>query len=102
MSFRHAASSEDTDASSVQAVAIDETSARLGVSRVDFIKMDIEGAERHALAGARTVLGRDKPKMAVCLYHLPDDPEVIPRVVREAQPAYRWVPSATGEVGFFS
>ena len=27
--------------------------------------------------------------MAICTYHLPDDPVVIPALVKEAQPAYR-------------
>jgi FkbM family methyltransferase len=47
----------------VSAVTIDETVERLGLDRVDFIKMDIEGSERHALAGAlRTLSGFGPPR----------------------------------------
>jgi len=56
---------------------------------VDFIKMDIEGAERHALKGARRLLARDKPRLAICIYHAADDPDVVPRVVLEANGEYQ-------------
>jgi hypothetical protein len=51
--------------------------------------MDIEGAERHALAGGRDTLRRSQPRMAICIYHAPDDREVIPRVVLAANPRYQ-------------
>ncbi|HZS54849.1 MAG TPA: FkbM family methyltransferase [Bryobacteraceae bacterium] len=34
-----------------------------------FIKMDIEGAEPHAILGARTVLTQHQPVLAACVYH---------------------------------
>ena len=74
---------------SVPAITFDDAVERLGLPRVDFIKMDIEGAERHALAGGRRVLARSRPRMAICIYHAPDDYEVIPRIVMGANPAYR-------------
>ncbi len=73
----------------VPATTIDNTTRDLSLKRVDFIKMDIEGSERHALAGARDSLAKWGPRLALCVYHLPDDPEVIRRIVREARPAYR-------------
>jgi len=70
-------------------VPIDEIVQELGLDRVDFIKMDIEGAERRALAGARRTLAQFGPRMAIGSYHLHDDPAAIPAVVRQAQPRYR-------------
>jgi len=43
------------------------------IDRIDFIKMDIEGAERFALAGAIEVLQRFRPKLAISVYHRVDD-----------------------------
>ena len=41
--------------------------------QVDCIKMDIEGAEAHALEGCRKVLERWQPDLAIAAYHRPDD-----------------------------
>ena len=73
----------------VRATTFDRTVEDLGLPRVDFVKMDIEGAERHALAGGRRMLERSRPRMAICIYHTPDDRAVIPRLVLEANPQYR-------------
>ena len=69
---------------------IDKLVAELGLERVDFIKMDIEGAERQAVAGATETIKRFRPRMALCLYHLPDDPTVIPAAVLKIDPGYRF------------
>ena len=43
-----------------------------------FLKMDIEGAERHALAGCNNLFQNcQKLDFAICTYHLRDDEEVI-------------------------
>ncbi len=73
----------------VPATTLDEAVERLQLERLDFIKMDIEGAERHALRGARLSLARFGPRMALCVYHREDDRTVIPQVVQETRPAYR-------------
>ena len=75
----------------VRAVTIDAEVAKLGLESVDFIKMDIEGAERNALRGALHTLQELGPKMTIAIYHREDDPEVIPAIVLGAQPAYRMV-----------
>jgi FkbM family methyltransferase len=42
-------------------VALDDFCAREGLEKIDFIRMDIEGAEQKALWGARAILDRDRP-----------------------------------------
>jgi FkbM family methyltransferase len=61
------------------------------LERVDFIKSDIEGAERDMLKGATNVLKTFAPKLAICTYHLPDDPEVLENIILSANPAYKVV-----------
>ena len=59
--------------------------------RVDSIKADIEGYERYMLMGAQETLRRFAPKLALCTYHLPDDPEVLSELIKQANPDYNIV-----------
>jgi FkbM family methyltransferase len=68
---------------------LDDMVDDLQLDRVDFIKMDIEGAERQALEGARRTIQRFHPRMAICTYHMVDDPVVVPEVALNIQPDYR-------------
>jgi len=68
---------------------IDKLVAELKLPRVDYIKMDIEGAEQRALAGAASTIGKFHPRLALSTYHRPDDPERIPAIVRGLWPGYR-------------
>lgn len=72
----------------VPLTTIDKIVADLGLERVDFIKMDTEGAERQILAGARETLRRWKPRLEIS-FHLPDDAEQIPEAIRAARSDYR-------------
>jgi FkbM family methyltransferase len=71
-------------------VTIDDSLRRLGLQRVDFIKMDIEGAELAALKGAEKCLRRDRPKLAISVYHKADDIDVIPRYLAGLELGYRF------------
>ena len=73
----------------VPLVTIDELMTELKLDRMDFIKMDIEGAEKQALRGAGSTIARFHPRMAIAMEHLPDDPVRIPEVVFAEWPAYR-------------
>ena len=56
---------------------------------VTFIKMDIEGAELRALRGAKDVIERCRPKLAICVYHRPEDLFMIPQYIRSLYPGYK-------------
>jgi FkbM family methyltransferase len=68
---------------------IDETVAKLNLTKVDFIKMDIEGAEAEALRGAAATLARFRPKLAISAYHKADDLATLPKLIREQLPEYK-------------
>ena len=53
--------------------SIDDFVKDQALDRVDFIKMDIEGAEPEALHGAEQTLKMYKPNLALCVYHQPKD-----------------------------
>jgi FkbM family methyltransferase len=67
----------------VPLTTIDAIVSRLGLERVDFIKMDIEGAERNAIQGASETLRRFHPRLAIATENLPDDIEAVPAAVRQ-------------------
>jgi FkbM family methyltransferase len=59
-------------------ITIDELVRKGTVPRVDFIKMDIEGAELMALKGAENAIRSFKPRMAISIYHSMNDFVDIP------------------------
>ena len=54
-------------------IDLDTSVTRKNLPRVDYIKLDIEGAELDMLHGAAKTITRCKPKMAVSAYHKPED-----------------------------
>lgn len=75
----------------IAVITLDEFVEENKLKKVDFIKADIEGAEREMLKGAANTLKTFKPKLAICTYHLPDDPEVLERLILDANPDYKIV-----------
>jgi FkbM family methyltransferase len=68
---------------------IDKLVGELRLPKVDFIKMDIEGAEQKAVTGAKNTIARFRPRMALCIYHVKGDEEMVPKLVREAVSDYK-------------
>ena len=58
--------------------------------KIDFLKLDIEGAEAMALRGARELIKRNRPVIALSLYHLPKDPWELPTLLQELCEDYRY------------
>ncbi len=57
---------------------------------VTFIKMDIEGSERQALQGAKNLIKRYRPRMAICVYHKKSDLWEIPNLILSFHSDYRF------------
>ena len=93
----------------VPLTTIDQMVAELKLPRVDFIKMDIEGAEQKAIRGAQSTIRNFRPRMALSIYHLPEDQVAIPKMVRALVPGYDYdqtclcgTDRVQPEVGFFN
>lgn len=84
----------------VPLTTIDKLVAELKLDRVNFIKMDIEGAEPKALAGARDTLTRFKPRMSISAYHQADHPVAIPATIRSVRADYRMECGPCAEANF--
>lgn len=87
-SSRMASDLETANAVEIPAVTIDAVVEEYKLDRVDFIKADIEGAERYMLRGAKNTLQKYGPKLSICTYHLPDDKEVLTKIISEANSKY--------------
>jgi FkbM family methyltransferase len=59
-------------------LSIDDLVHQQSLPKVDFIKMDIEGAELNALKGAEQSLRAFRPSLAISVYHRDDDWVTIP------------------------
>jgi FkbM family methyltransferase len=74
----------------VKTITIDELVASGQAKKVDFIKMDIEGAELKALHGAVETIKFFKPKLAISLYHSPEDFGTIPAFIHNLNLGYKF------------
>lgn len=81
----------------VQVITLDE--ALDGIAPT-YMKFDIEGSEADALDGGRNTIVRHRPKMAVCVYHLPDHLWSIPLRLDELLPDSRFTLRTYASDGF--
>jgi len=73
----------------VPLTTIDKIVAELKLPKVDFIKMDVEGAEVRALEGARATITKFKPRLSITAEHGLDDEIAIPAAVRRVRTDYQ-------------
>lgn len=77
----------DEGTSSVELVKLDNV---LAEDNIGYIKMDIEGEELNALKGARTIIEKHKPMLAICVYHKRWDIINIPQLLLGINSDYRF------------
>lgn len=73
-----------------QIIPLDEYVREKNLPRVDFIKLDVEGAELDVLKGAATTIVRFKPILAICVYHKWDDFWTLSEFVKDLNPEYEF------------
>jgi FkbM family methyltransferase len=75
---------------SVTTVALDDFVEAPGPGRVDFIKLDVEGAKLRTLRGAERTLARFRPTLAISVYHREDDLVTIRQYLASLDLGYRF------------
>ena len=70
----------------VPTISIDEFCQKNNISKVNFIKLDIEGSERFALKGATETLKKFRPLLTISGYHLIDDVPVLVNILKASCP----------------
>jgi len=77
----------------VKVTTIDRVCDELGITRLDYIKMDVEGAEQRALAGAAGAIRRSHPNLCVVTEHTEDlftNAERVIEVILRIDPGYKY------------
>jgi FkbM family methyltransferase len=77
----------ETGTAHIAVTALDDV---LAGCTVDFIKLDVEGAELQALTGARNLIERSRPVLALSLYHCPQDLWELPLALADMCEDYRF------------
>ena len=78
---RVTSNASDPDATRVETLSIDDMVNNEKLDRVDFVKMDIEGAELESLKGAENTIRKFRPKLAISVYHQLSDFWTIPEYI---------------------
>lgn len=71
-------------------IDIDSYLSEKKLPRLDYLKLDIEGAEVEALKGGANYIRKWKPKMAICVYHRFDDFWTIPEYILSLRSDYEF------------
>ncbi len=82
---REAAALPGVPRSMVEIVTLDHTITE----PISLLKLDVEGHELEILRGALKHLQNDRPRLAICAYHLPGDLVDLPRFVEGLDAGYR-------------
>lgn len=89
----HAVPSDSTDTDGrmhrfvrIQTASVDDI---LRGEAADYIKYDVEGAEREALLGSRNTISIWRPRLLVSAYHRACDLFELPLLIRKICPSYR-------------
>ena len=81
----------DKDGSeSAQIITLDSYVREKNLPCVDFIKLDVEGAELDVLRGASTTIARFKPILAISAYHKWDDFWTLMEFIKALNPDYKF------------
>jgi len=80
----------DVNGIPVMVTTIDKFVKDNNLTRVDFIKMDVEGHELNVLKGAAETIKTFKPRLAISAYHRGDDLVKLPKFLLELNPNYKF------------
>ena len=61
----------------------------VGEEKLDYIKYDVEGAEREALLGSQRAITTHSPALLVSAYHRSEDIFALPLLVHRLIPSYK-------------
>lgn len=100
LSFCDNSTSGSVNETGEQQVLADSLDHVLAGKKISWIKMDIEGAEMKALSGCAAVIQAQKPRLAICVYHKPEDFYEIPQYIKSLRSDYQFLLRHHSDVEF--
>ena len=85
----HVSSGKNPNSVQCDVISIDEFVQSCHIKSVQFIKLDVEGAEFEVIKGAIKTITMHKPKLAISLYHKLTDLFTLPKLIHELSPEYK-------------
>ena len=101
--FNNSATPDPANSAEVEVVTVDEMVAQHNL-KVGLIKMDVEGFEPHIVRGALNTLRTQRPVLAICIYHTPEEFYELKPFIEDLNLGYKFrirhtsVCSAVGEL----
>jgi len=74
----------------VEMTTLDLFSTSRHLEKLDYIKIDVEGAEPQVISGAKTTIKRFAPRMAIAVYHSPHHAQQLQNIIADINPDYRF------------
>jgi FkbM family methyltransferase len=71
-------------------VKLDNFTVKEGIKKVDYISLDVEGAELQALQGAETIIVSQKPNLAISIHHRNTDAFEIINYINSLNCGYKF------------
>jgi FkbM family methyltransferase len=82
---------ENKGEENIEIITIDRFAEEENINHIDVIKIDIEGEETNALLGAENLIKKDKPTLAISIYHNPQDFFEIKPWLEKLVPEYKFI-----------
>ncbi len=99
VNFNSNLTNSSIDKDGTQQIEVARCDEVLKDKKVTYIKMDIEGAEFKALKGSENIILKQKPKLAICIYHTPTDLWELPLYIKKLLPDYKiYIRQNTNEI----
>lgn len=85
----HVIKAQDDGAEQIAVYTLDDLIEQQMISKLGFVKMDIEGSELDAVSGAQAVIKNHCPKLSIAVYHEVENARRLKDLIHQIQPRYK-------------
>ncbi len=73
----------------IEVIRLDDLLTQEQKDKITFIKLDVEGSELEALTGMQGIIKKNRPKLAICVYHKTEHFWQVPFLIKSLNPDYK-------------